>query len=131
MRDYIERLRAKPEHVRRRIALGTSVGVTGVIAFFWAVALIFGNTLSIEPSGSAQGTLAANGSGTVNGVDSTEGGPGSNVAGVDFSGINANFAAVMNAIGIPLTKPAAPTLQVEDQAPPSIEATSGPTQISF
>jgi hypothetical protein len=119
MRDFIERLRAKPEHVRRRIAVGTSLGITGVIAFVWGLSLIFGNTLSIESSSGQNGTLASVNSTTVSGVDSnsangsaSEGGAGGNVASVDQSGFSSNFAAVMNALGIPVSKPAPATLQV-------------------
>lgn len=50
MRDFIESLRAKPEHVRRRVAVGASAGVTGVVAAGWIAALIAGGTLSLEPA---------------------------------------------------------------------------------
>lgn len=40
MRDTIERLRAKPEHVRKQIALGISSGVTGVVALGWIAAVV-------------------------------------------------------------------------------------------
>ncbi len=33
--DHVERLRAKPEHVRRRIAVGTTFGITGLVAILW------------------------------------------------------------------------------------------------
>jgi hypothetical protein len=70
MRDFIERLKSKPEHVRRRIALGTSLGVTGVVAAVWAFGLIFSGSLSFTATspGSNTGTLAqsSNGYGTSN-----------------------------------------------------------------
>ncbi|KND51795.1 MAG: hypothetical protein ABA06_00845 [Parcubacteria bacterium C7867-001] len=45
MKDLVERLRAKPEHIRRRITLGTSVGVTGVVAIAWLIALVTSSPL--------------------------------------------------------------------------------------
>lgn len=53
---HIEKLRAKPEHVRERIALGTSAGITGLVAVIWVVTLAATGTFSLAPSGS---TLAA------------------------------------------------------------------------
>jgi hypothetical protein len=39
MRDFIETLRAKPEYIRRRIALAAAAGVTATVALLWVVAL--------------------------------------------------------------------------------------------
>lgn len=36
---HIERLRAKPEHIRRRIALWSSLGITALIFVFWIASL--------------------------------------------------------------------------------------------
>lgn len=51
MRDFIEHLRAKPEHVRKQIAFATSAGVTGVVAFMWVIAFVSSGALmrSSEP----------------------------------------------------------------------------------
>ncbi len=48
IRDYVEQLKAKPEHIRRRIALGSSLGITGVVALFWVVALGASGTLALS-----------------------------------------------------------------------------------
>lgn len=48
MMDFIERLRAKPEHVRNRIALGTASAITGVITLGWFGALIAGNAFDLS-----------------------------------------------------------------------------------
>ncbi|MBP6869008.1 MAG: hypothetical protein KBC16_02765 [Candidatus Pacebacteria bacterium] len=48
MMDFIERLRAKPEHVRNRIALGTASVITGVITLGWFGALIAGNAFDLS-----------------------------------------------------------------------------------
>ncbi len=39
IRDHIEELRSKPEHIRRRIALGASLGITGLVFVGWLTAL--------------------------------------------------------------------------------------------
>ena len=48
MMDFIERLRAKPEHIRNRIALGTASAITGVITLGWFGALIAGNAFDFS-----------------------------------------------------------------------------------
>lgn len=50
MRDFIENLRAKPEHVRRQVAMGASAGVTGVVAVAWAAALFASGGLTLAPA---------------------------------------------------------------------------------
>jgi hypothetical protein len=64
--DYVGRLRTKPEHVRRRIALGTAIGTTGVIAAAWLFVLVSSGSLLI-PATPAPGTsaLAQNGAAQV------------------------------------------------------------------
>lgn len=56
---HIEKLRAKPHHVRERIALGTAAGVTGIIGAIWVVTLAATGTFSLAPVG---GTLASDSS---------------------------------------------------------------------
>lgn len=48
MRDFIETLRAKPEHVRRRIALAAAAGVTATVALLWIVALMTSGALALN-----------------------------------------------------------------------------------
>ncbi len=48
--DYVGRLRTKPEHVRRRIALGTAVGTTAVVAAVWLLLVVTSGALSINPA---------------------------------------------------------------------------------
>ena len=48
MRDYINRLRAHPEHIRHRIAIGTTVGVTALVALVWIVGLTSSGTLALD-----------------------------------------------------------------------------------
>ena len=51
MQDFIERLRAKPEHVRKQIAMGTAAGLTGIVALGWLGGLVAGGTLALAPAG--------------------------------------------------------------------------------
>lgn len=39
MQDYIHKLKQKPEHVRRRIAVGASAGITALVAVIWMTAM--------------------------------------------------------------------------------------------
>lgn len=54
MLDFIERLRAKPEHIRARIALGTASAVTGMVTLGWFGALLAGNAFDLStPTGAS------------------------------------------------------------------------------
>lgn len=56
--SFIDRLRAKPEHERKRIALLTSGALTALIALFWMTANISAGTFAITgPASSEKGTL--------------------------------------------------------------------------
>lgn len=46
--EHLERLRAKPHHVRRQIAFGTSLVVTALVAVGWMGALLSSPKLAIE-----------------------------------------------------------------------------------
>ncbi|MBU0749969.1 hypothetical protein KKH15_00435 [Patescibacteria group bacterium] len=50
MQDFIERLRAKPEHVRKQIAIATSGVLTGLVAVGWLASLVAGGTLALKAS---------------------------------------------------------------------------------
>ena len=60
MLDFIERLKSKPHHVRHRIAVGTSVGVTGVVAAGWLFALVFSGKLLLTPPTTGTGPDGTN-----------------------------------------------------------------------
>ena len=63
MPNTLERLRAKPNHIRHRIAYGTAAGVTAVVGLVWAGVFISSAPLALAPAGSdtaaAQNTQAA------------------------------------------------------------------------
>jgi hypothetical protein len=58
--DHIENLRAKPEHIRERIAVGTAASVTGVIAAVWAVTLAASGTFSLQSGNATVATTDQN-----------------------------------------------------------------------
>ncbi|KND49460.1 MAG: hypothetical protein AB203_00020 [Parcubacteria bacterium C7867-008] len=62
---HIETIRSKPEHVRERIALGTSAGVTGLVGLIWVATLAATGTFSLH---STNTTLADNTATTVSTV---------------------------------------------------------------
>lgn len=47
--DHLERLRAKPHPVRRRIAFASSLVVTGLVAAGWLGAMTTSQSLAIKP----------------------------------------------------------------------------------
>lgn len=47
--EHLERLRAKPHHVRRQIALGTSVLLTALVAVGWLGALASSPKFALNP----------------------------------------------------------------------------------
>ena len=125
MRDYIERLRAKPEHIRRRIALGTSVGITGAVAGVWFLALIFSGNLSLAvPSVAAPTSVLAESSNA----------QAPNLSGA-FASTGSNFSQLLGAVGVATATTAPATLIIEDQTPsttPVAEQNSmGQTVIPF
>jgi hypothetical protein len=104
MMDFIERLRAKPEHVRQRIAFGASAGITGVVATGWLMTLLVSGTFSIAPSPakSSDAAIATTNEAARNVADSA-------------NQIHTGFQQLMGAVGAAsTTAAAAPTLTVTD-----------------
>jgi hypothetical protein len=122
MRQHIEKLKLenlkqRPEHVRQRIAFGTSVGVTGLIAIVWIT------------------TLAASGKLALTGPDTSEPAPE-----LGFSEAREGFDSLVGAVGQTFdpSAPREPELTVVDGgttstiAPPPMPRNSGgETVISF
>lgn len=50
MFEYLETLRAKPGHIRERIALGTAAATTAVVAAAWLIVLSASGTFTLAPS---------------------------------------------------------------------------------
>ena len=57
VRDYIEHLKSKPESVRRRIAVGTSLTVALMVAVGWFGALTVSGDLTLGGSQTQQATV--------------------------------------------------------------------------
>jgi hypothetical protein len=61
--DHIDTLRAKPEHIRHRIAMSVAFAFTGVVALGWMTAMVTSGTLALKSQ-----SLAADTSETGSGV---------------------------------------------------------------
>ncbi len=46
--DHIDTLRAKPEHIRHRIAMAVAFGVTGLVTAGWIAAMATSGTLALK-----------------------------------------------------------------------------------
>lgn len=116
LQQHLQTLREKPEHVRRRVAVGTSVGVTALVAVIWAGSLAATGALAIGGTG-------LSGSDTVE-VEKQEG----NFA-LSGTNINSNFSQLMGAVSA-ATKgtTSAPALRVIDgDTSSSFEQTARPS----
>ncbi len=99
MLDFIERLKAKPHHVRQRIAMGTSVGVTGVVAAGWLLTLVFSGHL------------------TLNSAPASTGGTGSDVS-TAVSQTSTSFNQLLGAAGLATATTAPASLTIVDAPAP-------------
>jgi len=52
MKKYVTHLKAKPEHVRKRVAIGATAGVTALIAIVWITTLAHSGAFALaqDPS---------------------------------------------------------------------------------
>jgi hypothetical protein len=48
MQEFIATLRKKPEHIRKRIALGSSAGITALAALIWGLTLSTNGTFALS-----------------------------------------------------------------------------------
>lgn len=55
MTDLVERLRAKPEPVRKVVALGAATGFTGLVAIAWAVSFTSSAAFALSAPDDAAG----------------------------------------------------------------------------
>lgn len=77
--DHVERLRAQPEHVRHRIAIGTTFGITGIVAVVWLFGIVRSGSLELSPFTQANSNGAPN---SVNGTVAASGDQTSNPSGI-------------------------------------------------
>jgi hypothetical protein len=114
--DYIGRLRTKPEHVRRRIAVGTAVGTTGVIAAVWLFILASSGTLLVSPVPSAANSaVLAAGTSQVQAVTAQT---------------KSGFQQLLGAVGFASATTAPPSLHIVDTATSSDDSSEQPTDQS-
>jgi len=59
MMDFIERLRAKPDHTRKQIALGAATGFTGLVALVWLTAFTASGALARPSESKESGVTSA------------------------------------------------------------------------
>ena len=59
--EHVDRVRAKPHHIRRRVALGGAGTLTGLIAVVWLGASLATGTFALKGSNFAEMTGAAPG----------------------------------------------------------------------
>ncbi len=57
--SYIEYLRTKPHHVRRRIALASASGITSLIAIIWVSGNVTSGSFAIDGSNFADSTASS------------------------------------------------------------------------
>ena len=103
MKKFIEDMRAKPEHIRKRFAFGVAGGATAVIALFWLVTLVSlpgANPFAINTDISSVASVQT-------------------PSGSDAATATSNLAGAAAALFAP-AKPADPTLTIIDSnAPPT------------
>ena len=88
MQRHLHALRQKPEHIKKRIAVGSAVGITGLVALVWIVTLASTGAFALAPLGSI-GAYADDGSGSANSSD---------VASAD-NAPQSNFSKLLGAVG--------------------------------
>jgi len=59
MQKFIHQLKQKPDHVRRRVAIGTSAGFTALVAIIWVTALTSSGTFALSSSPAQQSAKQA------------------------------------------------------------------------
>ncbi|OGG48522.1 hypothetical protein A2678_03440 [Candidatus Kaiserbacteria bacterium RIFCSPHIGHO2_01_FULL_53_31] len=77
--DHLENIKGKPRHVRKRIAFGSAIGGTSLVALVWLVASLSAGAFAIQ--GSSFATSAGQGSLQVAGASNMNSGADKNLAG--------------------------------------------------
>lgn len=82
LHEHLTTLRQKPEHVRQRVAVGASAGITALIAVVWAGTLVSTGAFALN-SGPSQAPAAQNADGFA----------------LSGTNVTSNFAQLMGAVG--------------------------------
>lgn len=85
MQEFIHKLKQKPVHVRHRIAMGTSIGITALVGVIWVAAM------------ASSGTFALN----TNPTTATDNGqaPSSDAFALSGTNVKSNFSQLVGAVG--------------------------------
>ncbi|HVX90953.1 MAG TPA: hypothetical protein VHC20_05015 [Candidatus Paceibacterota bacterium] len=110
MIEFIEQLRAKPHHIRHRIAVGTATGIAGVITLAWVAVVV-----ASHPFSGAQFYAGAPGSNTIAAVEQSKN----------------SFASLLGAVGAAGGQDSAPGITVVTTQSSSTVSTSSPTVLPF
>lgn len=86
MKKLIATIKQKPEHVRKQIAVGTSIGVTGLVGVIWLASMVTSNTFALGNTSVGADVTAK----TDTNTDS------SSLAG---TGVKSNFSQLLGAVG--------------------------------
>lgn len=54
MQKFIHTLKQKPEHVRHRIVLGTSIGITALVGVIWATTMVTSGAFALNANTNTQ-----------------------------------------------------------------------------
>jgi hypothetical protein len=131
MQRHLHAIRQKPEHIKKRIAVGTAVGITGLVALLWVVTLASTGAFALAPLGSVGAYATADGTGKNSDVASSQ------------TGSESNFSKLLGAVGASSLNgsgsSSAPALTIVDQGSSSSfnakqaqeVATDTPTTLSF
>ncbi len=104
MKEFIQRLAAKPEHVRKRIALGASAGFTALVLVAWSATMVSTGAFATGPGAAA---------------------PQPAPVALTSTNIKSNFNQLMGAVGAATASTSKPALTVIDgKTTSSLDATT-------
>lgn len=89
MQKFIHTLKQKPEHVRHRIAMGTSIGVTALVGVIWVAVMATSGTFALNTN-----PATSTGTGTGNGQT-----PSSDAFALSGTNVKSNFSQLVGAVG--------------------------------
>ena len=124
--EFISTLRQKPAHVRHRIAVGTSVGITALVAVIWITAMASSGTFALKTGTPKEGNGQA---------------PSTDAFALSGTNVKSNFSELAGAVGAAMGATSSqPALTVIDgtttssfdhPAAPSANANPSATVIPF
>ena len=96
MQEFLLKLKQKPEHVRRQIAVGTSAGITALVGIIWVATMASSGAFALDTSGTANTNAASNT-------------PSTDAFALSGTNVKSNFSqlvgAVDSAVGATTSKP--------------------------